>query len=137
MTILVAIDHDVMQDAVLNVAIDLAKGLDQELYVVHLVDEANADSTAKSVRDRIRERIDGENVVATVALEHVSHSGARSGKRIGQALVDLASDVDITHVVIGHASKGVLQQLTQGSTAFSVVAAVDVPVTIVPSRAEE
>lgn len=136
MTILVAIDHDSVQDAVINVAIDLARGLDQELYVVHLVDSAVADSTAKAVRDEIRERFAGENVVATVALEHNSHGGARSSSRIGHELVDLASDVEISHIVMGHSTKGLFRQLTQGSTAFSVVAAVEVPVTIVPDGAD-
>lgn len=136
MTILVAIDHDSVQDAVVDVAVDLAKGLDQELYVVHLVDREVADSTAMAVRDELRERFAEENVVATVALEHNSHSGARSSSRIGHELVDLATDVDISHVVMGHSTKGLFRQLTEGSTAFSVVAAVDVPVTIVPDGAD-
>lgn len=136
MTILVAVAEDAAQEAVLDVAVALAKGLDQDLYVVHLVDAATADAEAKRVRDATRERVADANVVVTVALEHVSHSGTRPGNRIGQELVDLAADVDISHIVMGHASKGWLARLREGDTAFAVVADADVPVTIVPNGSE-
>jgi K+-sensing histidine kinase KdpD len=47
MTILVAIANDSVSPAVIDTAVRLADGLDEELYVVHLVDEDTADGTAK------------------------------------------------------------------------------------------
>ena len=135
MTILVAVANDPVRDAVLDVAINLAQGLGEELDIVHLVDDENADATDKEIRDAIRDRVEGENVVATVSLEQITHGASRPNHRIGQELVDLAADVDVTHVVMGHSEKGLFEQLSQGSTAYAVVSAVDVPVTIVPYSA--
>ncbi|MBV0923559.1 universal stress protein [Halomicroarcula limicola] len=136
MTILVAIDDDHASGEVLETAIRLGRGLDEELYVVHLVSDEFADAEAKQVRDEIRERLVDEAVVGTVSLEHVGRSGPRPGTRVGHELLEVAADVDITHIVMGHESKGLAGRLASGNAAFAVVDAANVPVTIVTDNGE-
>jgi len=132
MTILVAIANDSVSPAVIDTAVRLADGLDEELYVVHLVDENTADGTAMQLRDEMRDRFRDATVVATVAIEHVGRSAMRSGTRIGNELLELAADVDIQHIVMGHEPKGLAGRLREGDAAVAVIDAADVPVTIVP-----
>jgi len=134
MTILVAVADDHIRDRVIDVAVELGRALDRELYVVHLVSEADAGIDAKRIRDDIRDRVADETVPVTVSLEHVGHMGARQGPRVGQELVEIATDVDISHIVIGHTSKPLVKNLTQGSAAFAVADTADVPVTVVPEN---
>ena len=133
MTILVAVADDPMRDRVLDVALDLGRGLDHDLYVLHLVDGASADTEARRLRDEVREYVADAAVAATVSVEQISHTGARSGTRTAQELLDAAADVDISHIVMGHSSKGLLGNLKDGSTAFAVADRAEIPVTIIPS----
>lgn len=136
MTILAAVTNDAVSEGVLDTAVRLGDALDEELYVVHLLDDQLADTEAKQVRDMLRDRLADETVVATVALEHVGRSGTRKGTRIGHELLEVAADVDISHIVMGHEPKGLRGRLASGDAAFSVVDAASVPVTVVPDGAE-
>ncbi|MFC7133089.1 MULTISPECIES: universal stress protein [Salinibaculum] len=133
MTILVAVADDPMRERVLDVGLDLGRGLGQDLYVLHLVNETSADSDARRIRDEVREYVTGADVAVTVSVEQISHTGARSGPRTAQELLDAAADVHISHIVMGHTSKGLLGNLKDGSTAFAVADSAEIPVTIVPS----
>lgn len=135
MTILVPVATGPLRSEVLDTAIELAECFDQELYVVHMVDDNDADSGAKRVRDDLRAELADVDVAVTVSLEHVSRRDLRQGSRIGQEVVDIATDVGITHIVMGHRSRGTLAGLTRGSTAFSVADQASVPVTVVPESA--
>ncbi|WP_229109563.1 universal stress protein [Halapricum desulfuricans] len=136
MTILVPVASGPLRDRVLETAIELGAAFGEDLYVVHLVDEETADGTAKRVRDEIRERVRSADIAATVSLEYVGHGLARAGPRIGQDVIELAADVTVTHIVMGHTSKGLLEELTRGSAAQAVIDAATVPVTVVPDAAE-
>jgi len=136
MTVLVPVASGPLRDRVLDTAIDLGRALEENLYIVHLVDDETADGTAKRVRDEIRDRVKSADVAATVSLEHVGHGLARSHSRIGQDVIELAADVTVSHIVMGHTSKSVLGELTHGSAAQAVIDAADVPVTVVPSESE-
>lgn len=135
MTILVPIaatSH--LRDEILDVAIKLARGLDEELYVVHLVENDDAGMEDKRIRDELQEELTDIGVPATVALEHVGHWGPRSRARIGQDVLELAADVEISHIVMGHTAKGLLEELTRGSAVVAVVDEAPVPVTVVSDR---
>jgi nucleotide-binding universal stress UspA family protein len=135
MTILVSVADDQIRERVLDVAVDLGRGLDNDLYILHLVDSSSADTDAKRLRDEVREYIADADVPATVSVEQISHTGPRSGTRTAQELLDAAADVHISHIVMGHTSKGLLGNLKDGSTAFAVVDRADIPVTIVSDGA--
>lgn len=136
MAILVAAADDALQEQVLRVAGTLGERLNQELRVVRLVDDEAADMDVKHHRDQLEERIDQLDASASVSVEHVGRSVGRKNARVGRELVDLATDVDITHVVIGHASKDFVKSLTRGDTAFAVADNANVPVTVVPDDVE-
>ena len=74
MTILVAVADDPMRDRVLDVALDLGRGLDHDLYVLHLVDGASADTEARRLRDEVREYV---AVAATAASATYSRTSSR------------------------------------------------------------
>jgi len=132
MTILVAVADDTASSHVLEAAVELGVGLNQPLYVVHLVADEIADATAERVRDGLRDYLDDEPVDATVALEYVGRFSTRPGPRIARELLEIATDVEITHIVMGHEPKGFGGRLRSGDAAFAVVDRATVPVTIVP-----
>jgi len=86
------------------------------------------------MRDDLRERLADAPVVSTVSLEHVGRLGSRQEKRIGQELLELAADVDVSQIVMGHQAKGISGRLWSGDAAFAVVDGATVPVTIVPTE---
>jgi nucleotide-binding universal stress UspA family protein len=131
MTILVAVSRTHLRDNVLDVGISLAQALGRELYVVHLVENGSPD-TPSQIRKEIRERVLEESVVATVAVEPVDTALVRTGSRLGRKLLDVAADAEASHIVVGHTSRGLLGDVTEGSTAFTVADTASVPVTIIP-----
>ncbi|MFB6227008.1 MAG: universal stress protein [Halobacteriales archaeon] len=136
MGILVAIGDDARHEAVLNVAVRLATGLNQGLYVAHVTDEVSASMDERTLRDEVRETLSESNVPVDVNLEYLNRSGLRSGTAVGKQISDLTNDVEIDHVVIGHRSKGRLTAVREGHTGFVVAEEAAVPVTIVPEAVE-
>ncbi|MDS0258382.1 universal stress protein [Haloarcula sp. S1CR25-12] len=132
MTILVAVADDEASSRVLETAVTLGEGLATPLYVVHLVDDADADRAAERMRDALSDRLADEPVEATVALEYVGRHSRRPGARIARELLEIAEDVDITHIVMGHEPKGLSGRLRSGDAAVAVVNETTVPVTVVP-----
>jgi len=132
MTILVAVADDGAASRVIDTAVTLGEALSTPLYVVHLVGEAHADRTAERMRDALENRLDDEPVESRVALEYVGRHSRRPGARIAHELLEIAADVDITHIVMGHEPKGLRGRLRSGDVAFAVVNETTVPVTVVP-----
>lgn len=136
MSVLVAVGDDDQFEAVLNVAVEMATGFDEELYVTHITERESASGDERALRDEIREFLSGANVSADIQLEHLSRSGLRSGTAVGKQLVELTESADIDHIVIGHQSKNRLTTAREGHTGFVVATEATVPVTIVPEAVE-
>lgn len=134
MSVLVPVADDTDSEAVLDTAIALADGLDEQLSVVHIVDETVTDTTATRMRDTLRERLADAPVVSTVSLEHVGRLGSREEHQIGKEVLALAADSDVSQIVMGHQPKGISGHLWTGDAAFAVVEEATVPVTIVPAE---
>jgi len=132
MTILVAVADDEAADRVLETAVTLGEALGQPLYVVHLVDGTDADRAAERTRDALEASLADEPVESTVALEYVGRHGRRPGARIARELAEIAEDVDITRIVMGHQPKGLGGRLWSGDAAVAVLDEATVPVTVVP-----
>jgi len=111
MAILVAIGDDDRSEVVLDVAVELANGLDQALTVAHITEHETASAEDRRFRDEIRASLSDVDVTADVSLEHLNRSSLRSGTAIGNQLVDIAEGVEIKHIVIGHRSKSQLETL--------------------------
>jgi len=135
MTVLVAVSRSPSRDDVLDMAIRLGKAFGEELYIVNLIENQSPTDDPWQIRQELRQRVLQENVVATIAVEPVDGSLLRAGHRLGQELLDLATEDDVTHIVVGHSSKGLLGDITQGNTAFTVADTAPVPVTVVPEDA--
>jgi nucleotide-binding universal stress UspA family protein len=137
MAILVAISDDDRFEAVLETAARLAETMDQSLTVAHVTANRTASGAERSFRDDIRSFLADSGLETEIALEHLDRSGLRSGTAIGKQLVELADDVEIDHIVVGHRSKSHLTALRDGHTGFVVAEGASVPVTIVPEAVED
>lgn len=135
MAVLVAIGDDDQSGTVLRVAAELAAALEQQLTAVHLTEET-ASKRDRELRDEIRAALAETDVDAEVDLEHLNRGGLRTGTAVARQLVDIATGVDIEHIVIGHRSKTRLAELRDGHTGFAVARESPVPVTIVPETVE-
>jgi nucleotide-binding universal stress UspA family protein len=132
MTVLVAIADDDLRERVVDVGTQLGRAFEEPLYVVHLTEDEVADGHAREVRAEIDDRLAGAEIEYDVAVEHAGLTRGRSGNATGRMLAEIASDVTISHIVVGHHTKRALRSLAEGSTAFAVAEAASVPVTVVP-----
>lgn len=132
MGILVAVSDDDRYRAVLDVAVELASGLEQKLYVTHLVRDAEASAEDRTFRDEIRTYLSDTDVPVEINLEYLDRESFRSGTAVGKQLSDFTTDVGVDHIVLGHRSKDRLSALREGHTGFVVAEEAAVPVTIVP-----
>jgi nucleotide-binding universal stress UspA family protein len=132
MGILVAVSDDDRYRAVLDVAVELASGLEQKLYVTHLVRDAEASAEDRTFRDEIRTYLSDTDVPVEINLEYLDRGSFRSGTAVGKQLSDFTTDVGVDHIVLGHRSKDRLSALREGHTGFVVAEEAAVPVTIVP-----
>jgi nucleotide-binding universal stress UspA family protein len=133
MTLLVAVADDAVSERILDVAVRLGEGLNEDLYVVHLTTNTTATADERQFRDSVEQYLDGERVGYSVAIEHLDRLDARSERAVGKQLSEIASDTNISHVVVGHSSKTLFGRLTRGDAAFTVADGADVPITIVPN----
>lgn len=132
MTVLVAVADDGLRGRVVDVGIQLGRAFEEPLYVVHLTDDEVANVDARAIRSELATHLADAGVEYDVAVEHAGFTRGRSGTATGKQLAEIASDVAITHIVVGHHAKHALRTLAEGSTAFAVAEAASVPVTVVP-----
>ena len=132
MAILVAVTDDGRFKTVLDVAVRLASGLNQELYVTHITETPSASSEERAFRDDVRTVLSEATVPFEITLEHLDRDGFRSGSTIGKQLLELAAGVEVEHIVLGHRSKNRMIAVREGHTSFVVAREAGVPVTVVP-----
>ncbi len=130
MALLVAVADDDVSDQVLETGVRLGQAFGESLSVVHLTAEETAGATERELRDRLESQLSGRQIEYSIALEHVAGGG--SAPAVGDRLAEIATDTGITHIVVGHRSKGLLGRLLTGNTAVEVARGANVPVTIVP-----
>lgn len=132
MTVLVAVTDDGMAEAVVDTGVRLGRAFEEELYVVYLTEDETASAETRAIRDDLHDDLQSRDVEFSVGIEHVEHVTPRSSRAVGKQLADIATDVAITHVVVGHRSKARLERLVSGDVAFTLAETADVPVTVVP-----
>lgn len=130
MALLVAVADDDVSDQVLETGVRLGEAFGEPLSVVHLTTEQHADASDRAVRDKVKATLSGRPIEYSVGIEHVGGGG--SAPAVGDRLAEIATDTDISHIVVGQRSKGLLGRLLTGNTAVEVARATSVPVTIVP-----
>jgi nucleotide-binding universal stress UspA family protein len=132
MSVLVAVSDDNQYETVLDVAVQLAAGLDQQLVVTHITDTDSATGDERAFRTDLQSYLSNVDVPVEVSLDHLDRGGFREGTAVGKQLLELAERVDIDHIVLGYRSKDLLRTLREGHTGFTVAQEAAVPVTIVP-----
>jgi K+-sensing histidine kinase KdpD len=137
MTILVAVADDDLRERVVDVGIRLGRAFEEPLYVVHLTDDEVADADARETRSELAAHLADAGIEYDVAVEHAGFTRGRSGAATGKQVAEIASDVAITHIVVGHHTKHALRALAEGRTAFAVAEAASVPVTVVPESLQK
>lgn len=132
MSVLVAVSDDDQYETVLDVAVQLAAGLDQQLVVTHITETDSASGDERAFRNNLQSYLSTVDIPVDVSLDHLDRGGLRDGTAIGKQLLELTERVDIDHIVLGYRSKDRLQALREGHTGFTVAQDAAVPVTIVP-----
>lgn len=130
MDILVPIDGSDCSERALRFAAEMAERYEGTLHVVHVTD-VETDATEEII-ERAEEILDEEGVVDTPEVELDARLTFRPADRVGEAVLELVADRGYDHVVMGHHGGGTVGDAILGSAAKTVVAANEVPVTVVP-----
>ncbi|MEF8783497.1 MAG: universal stress protein [Haloarculaceae archaeon] len=137
MTVLVAVSRAHTRNRVLDMGIRLGEAFGREVHIVHLIEGEGGSTDPSQIREELREYVLAENAVATVAVERVEPTLGRPAKQFGEKLLEVATEIDASHIVVGHTPQGVLDDVTRGTTAMTVADAAPVPVTVIPNIPEE
>ena len=129
MNVLVAVDGSDCSRRALEFACGFARRFDAALDVVHFSD-AETEAT-DAILEWAREVVDAADVEAKteVLIEDVR---IRPAQRAGEAIVELATEENYDHVVMGHHGNGMVDELMFGSATRAVLKDASVGVTVVP-----
>jgi nucleotide-binding universal stress UspA family protein len=136
MTVLVAVSRSHTRQRVLDMGIRLGEAFGREVHIVHLIQESGDSADPSQIREELREYVLAENTVATVAVERVESALGRPATQFGEKLLEVATEIDASHIVVGHTPQGVIGDVTRGTTAMTVADEAPVPVTVLPEIPE-
>ena len=130
MDVLVPIDGSECSFRALDFGIELARRFEGSLHVVHISD-SETDATDEIV-ERARQRLREEGIAGEPEVSTDVDLAFRPAERVGEDILDLASERGYDHVVMGHHGNGTVERMMVGSAAHTVIEEESVPVTIVP-----
>ncbi len=131
MDILVPIDASECSQRALSRALELARGLDGTVDVVHFTDVEN--EVVADLESNVDAVLEESTVGGTTSIVgDIRLSSPRASTRIGNDILSHAEEGDYDHIVMGHHGTGAVGQLLLGSAAETVVKNTDIPVTIIP-----
>lgn len=135
MRILVPIDRSDCSFRALRFAAEFAIRYNADLDVVHFVEqdidkerEETQELLAAAEKTLSEAGIDDEPEVIT----DVWITDYRYANRIGKDIIEMATEEDYDHIVMGHHGTGVVGRVILGSAAEQVIRAAELPVTTVP-----
>ena len=128
--ILVPIDGSETSERALRFAAEFARRFEGSLHVVHVSDR-ETDATEQLI-ERAREILSEEGVQGDPSISLDLELSFRTANRVGEDVVEIATEGDYDHVVMGHHGEGTVDRLILGSAAETVLRAGEVPVTVVP-----
>lgn len=136
MQVLVPIDGSDCSFRALRFAAEFAGRYDASLDVVHFVDQ-DADEQREETRrliERAEAVLEEEEGVPDQpeVMTDVWITDYRYANRIGKDIVEMATEEEYDHVIMGHHGSGIAGRILLGSAAETVVRAAEVPVSIVP-----
>lgn len=123
--ILVGIDGSPQGDKAFGYALNLARQANAELHACGVVYGADIEMAEATEREALVERRRGLlhqhiDQLAAQATGTAVHTHVLEGQPVEQ-LLGLATKLKIGHIVVGHRSKGLFEQLLMGSVAKRVV----------------
>lgn len=129
--IVVATDGSASVERAIEVALDLARRFDAEVYVLSVVDESEISSSPEEIRDELRSGLqeNGQNAVADVAARATRDvvTEVREG-RPATEIAAYAGEVDADAVATGTRGRHGENRFLIGSVAERVVRTCSVPV---------
>ncbi|WP_440989600.1 universal stress protein [Haloarchaeobius baliensis] len=132
MHVLVPIDGSDPSVRALSFGVDLADRFDGELDVVHIGDP---DATAtEQLLERARARCEEVGVAATIEAvpELEDESRLHYASKIGGQILEIATERDVDHIVMGTHGRTGLDEYVLGSAAETILDTQQYPVTVVP-----
>lgn len=129
MNVLVPVDGSDCSFRALEFGIGFAERYDAELKVIHITDHSS--ETTERVVGRAEDFLEDEGVDEDVDV-YFDVRKFRRFSRIGKDILELAEEMDIDHIVMGHHGTGVVGRAIIGSAARTVVKAAERPVTVIP-----
>jgi nucleotide-binding universal stress UspA family protein len=129
MNVLVAVDGSDCSRRALEFACGFARRFDAVLDVVHFSD-AETEAT-DAILEWAREVVDEADVEAKTEVR-IEDVRIRPAQRAGEAIVELATEEDYDHVIMGHHGSGMVDGLMFGSATKAVLKDASVGVTVVP-----
>ena len=128
--VLVPVDGSEVSERAIRFAAEFARRFEAELHVVHVTD-AETEASDRIV-ERARDILEEEGVADEPSVSIDGSLEFRSANRVGEDIVELATEEGYDHVVMGHHGEGTVDRLILGSAAETVLRAGEVPVTVVP-----
>lgn len=141
-TIIVPIDFSDVSETVVGVAITLAKALDAELLVLHVIHEdliysglgvTNAQYASVSTLLETKAEQNMEPYLRHIAGKDIP---VRCVRIVGLPVEKISNEVERTKpelIVMGTHRHGLIHKLVLGSTSFGVLKQTQVPIVLVPS----
>jgi nucleotide-binding universal stress UspA family protein len=139
MTILAAVDGDDEPDRVVTVGQDLAEAYDDELVVVHVLEQDEFEQRGEVKRDEPYTVEDGQRDAEATARTVVKASTDRPGRvttrgLVGNVVEELQGELsrsDASYLVIGGRKRTPVGKALFGSVTQSILLEADVPVVAV------
>lgn len=129
--VLVPIDGSDVGYRALSFGVDLAAAFDAELEAVYFTVEAGPD--AEAVLERAERVLAAASADATLSLSTDLDLEFRPADRLGQDILELATERGTDHVVMGHAEPpGPVERVLLGSAAETILRSERVRLTVVP-----
>lgn len=125
--IMVALDEGVVSNRALDAAIEIAKAMSGQIYIVSAymkVDNPNRPELLAKIQSQAAEKVSSEGIVVHKQL-------AAGGKVLGETIIQLANDLNVDMVIMGTNNRGFVGRLMFGSVSDYVVHNLRRPVLII------
>lgn len=141
-TILVAVDFSPVTDAMLDVAVRMAKAFEAKLCLVHVEPPdpsfVGYDAGPQTVRDAVAEEFREEHRQLHALQKRVEEQGVTATSQFIQGptiekILEEADEQEADMILVGSHGHGALYHLLMGSVSEGVLRKVACPVMVVPS----
>lgn len=131
MDVLVAVDGSDCGFRALEFAIEFVTRFEGTIHVIHVADHDGA--AEQDLLGRVQIRLAEAGIEDQPELvSETQLANPRYADRVGAAILWVAGERDVDHIVLGHHGPGPIEHAVLGSTAETVVGATEFPTTVIP-----